>query len=249
MITHTRFRTTGWVVTAGLVVVALAAPASTLATKGNPDHKVTICHRTDSQTNPYVQLTVDVASVDGIAGNDHGQGDHLLEHQGDVWYPGHVKTPQWGDIIPSQFSDGTPDGLSSLNWTAAGQAIFNNGCSAVTTPNQPNGSASADPSTSPSQSVQSQDPSSSPSGTATPFDPSTSPAGQPSSSPSTQPTSTPVGHVLGATGAPQVTPPPTDVATTPRVTADIGWQLVLIAMAGVLGGLATLTPAVARKRR
>jgi hypothetical protein len=41
------------------------------ATKGDPEHKVTICHATASRTNPYVMITVDVASIVGDSG--HGR--------------------------------------------------------------------------------------------------------------------------------------------------------------------------------
>jgi len=105
-----------------------------LGTKPDPLHQVTICHRTNSVTNPYVIITVDEASVDGDNGNDNGQGDHLLEHLGPVWdantpYPPPHNGDQWGDIIPPFYSDGsTLTGYPSLNWDAAGQAIFENGC-------------------------------------------------------------------------------------------------------------------------
>jgi hypothetical protein len=106
------------------------------ATKPGEDelHKVTICHRTKSVTNPYVQNDVDEASVDGNNGNDNGKGDHLVEHTGAVWdantnYPTPHNGDQWGDIIPPFYDDGvTLTGYPSLNWDAAGQAIFYNGC-------------------------------------------------------------------------------------------------------------------------
>jgi hypothetical protein len=121
------------IVAIGVGVLGMFGAASASATQPAPNHKVTICHRTDSQTNPYVQITVDVASVDGNVGNDHGKGDHFAEHQGTVWFPGHAKEPKWGDIIPPCYSNGLPDSLPSLNWPS-GQSIFENGCKPVSPP-------------------------------------------------------------------------------------------------------------------
>jgi hypothetical protein len=63
------------------------------ATKGDPEHTVTICHATASKTNPYVMITVDVASIVG----DSGHGTSGV-NEGDIIpafdiagfsYPGH----------------------------------------------------------------------------------------------------------------------------------------------------------------
>ncbi|HEX5585675.1 MAG TPA: DUF5979 domain-containing protein [Acidimicrobiia bacterium] len=96
-------------------MVTLALGAGTLAAVGgtagagvDEDH-VTICHRTNSNKNPYVEISPDKSGVlDGHAG-----------HTGPVWNDtlkaDHTK---WGDIIPP-FDD-----FPGQNWDAAGQAIY-----------------------------------------------------------------------------------------------------------------------------
>jgi len=54
-----------------LAVFALAGPAGATPKNDSGAHKVTICHYTHSQTNPYVVITVDVAAFDGLGHNDH----------------------------------------------------------------------------------------------------------------------------------------------------------------------------------
>lgn len=103
----------------------------------NNEHKVTICHRTNSASNPYVKITVDEAAADGVAGNSGQEPDHFGEHKGPLASSEELakqlkKSKQkWGDIIPpvEPHHDG-------LNWTAEGQAIYRNGCNYVT-PEEP----------------------------------------------------------------------------------------------------------------
>ncbi len=78
----------GWVRrfgVASVIVGMLLAVVGLTATPASANHngqKYTICHRTNSNGNPYVQITVDEAAVDGAA---PGKGDHFLEHVGPVW--------------------------------------------------------------------------------------------------------------------------------------------------------------------
>lgn len=83
-----------------------------------PD-KVTVCHSTGSDSNPYISnqpaKSADVGGHDG--------------HDGPVWYEG--ITGDWGDIIPPfEYLEGTTTvQYSGKNWTSEGQAIWENGCS------------------------------------------------------------------------------------------------------------------------
>lgn len=96
----------------GVMAVAFLAPvafiANPVSASGGDDHKVTICHATSSQSNPYVLIRVDKSSINGV-----GRGDHYLEHG--------------RDIIPPLA--GVHGGL---NWNSAGITIYNNKCKPVT---------------------------------------------------------------------------------------------------------------------
>jgi hypothetical protein len=85
--------------------------------------KVTICHRTASYTNPYVEITVDVSAADGQAGNSGSEPDHYGEHQGPVFNSNLPKHTEWGDIIPA--IAGVHSGQNLGN---GGQAILDAGC-------------------------------------------------------------------------------------------------------------------------
>ncbi len=109
--------------TATAVGTASATPTST----PHGVQKIRICHSTDSQSNPYTNPNVDQDSADGYSGNDNGQGDHYLEHNGPVWYDG-IPNHSWGDIIPPVAADGEKPGHNGKNWNSQGQAIWNNQC-------------------------------------------------------------------------------------------------------------------------
>jgi hypothetical protein len=101
-----------------MVFTAQAAQAAPRAAK------VTICHRTNSETNPYRRITVSANAADGAGRNDHTSHDESYTDPDtvvhpvfdpDVSYPPSDK--DWGDIIPPV------RGGDGLNWVA-GQNIY-----------------------------------------------------------------------------------------------------------------------------
>ena len=127
----------GAVLAGSLLLAAVLVPVRAGATPTPPEHKVTICHRTDSVTNPYTVNTVDISSTDGSLGT--GSNDHT-HHLGalfdfaadpDVAYPPPHNGDQWGDIIPPyQYGDTPEESFPGMNWDTAGQAIWQAGCTA-----------------------------------------------------------------------------------------------------------------------
>ena len=120
------------------------------ATQPNPDHKVTLCHRTGSASNPYVEVTVDIAS------SGYVKGGHTGHNQ--------IGNGLGGDIIPAyQYvkKDGstftfTGKNLGTLIMGTTGLTILNNGCQLIDTSTpKPSASASATPSATPEPSTSS----------------------------------------------------------------------------------------------
>ena len=116
-------------------LIAFADPPVT-----TDEAKITICHRTDSATNPYVEITVAREAADGLAGNSGNEADHFGEHKGPLASSLEVAQDlkddkiEWGDIIPDVDDDGNAMPHSGLNWTSAGQAMWSAECAFVTPP-------------------------------------------------------------------------------------------------------------------
>lgn len=114
-------------ITAMVLFGLIAVPAFASGSQGGGHDPVTICHRTNSETNPYVVITVDDDAVDGKGG-----ADHFGRHTGPVFEPG-LKDQgiKWGDIIPPKTDNGKDLPHDGLNWTEEGRAIYDNGCKPV----------------------------------------------------------------------------------------------------------------------
>ena len=85
----------------------ISAVTTSFASQNHNDHKVTICHATGSNNNPYNKITVDDDAVDGQGNSDHNRSGH---QNGE-------------DIIPPGYWD-----FNGRNWTTEGQAIYRNDC-------------------------------------------------------------------------------------------------------------------------
>lgn len=173
------------------VVAACAVPLSVSAQRR--EDRIRICHATDSHTNPYTNPDVDPDAVDGDDGNDNGQGDHYLTHNGPVWFEG-IADHSWGDIIPP-----IENVHQGKNWTEEGQRVHGNGCS-FRFEQEPTPTPEATPSATPT-ATPSATPTQDPTPTPTPGDPGNGGGGSPTggSSSSTPSTPAPQGEVLGAT--------------------------------------------------
>jgi hypothetical protein len=117
----------GFVSTFGAILAMTGGGVLVASATQPPNHRVTICHATGADSNPYVVLTPDIASAGFLQGGHDG-------HTGPIWVSGDQSAHQkWGDIIPPyQYvrADGTTFVFAGLNWTAQGQAIWDDGCAA-----------------------------------------------------------------------------------------------------------------------
>lgn len=112
---------------AGCVVPGGSPSPTPTPSPTDHDKKITICHATGSETNPFVVITIALQGLNG-----HANANHQLSE----------------DIIPPNSGTIVPNGQ---NWTAEGQATFNNGCVPVTLP--PTGPPTVPPTVPPSGAV------------------------------------------------------------------------------------------------
>lgn len=196
------------------------------------DGKVTLCHRTRSKTNPYVEITVDKNAVlNQKKGKEEGHGIHT----GPIF-----PDAGWGDIIPA-FDD-----YPGMNWPA-GRDILESGCNVddgldkpvsqvilcakpvpAPTPGTPVVETceapitEPTPSASPSGSESSPAPSSSPSGSVASPAPSSSPSRPAPTSSTPAPSASPSPSTPTATATPtpstSSTPSPEPSVATPEPT-------------------------------
>lgn len=87
-----------------LGVTGLALLGATAPVTASPPEKVTLCHATGSEKNPYVPVTIDLHGLNGHANSNH-------QHQ--------------EDIIPKNGGKVMPEGQ---NLQAKGQGALNNNC-------------------------------------------------------------------------------------------------------------------------
>ena len=89
---------------------ALAAIPAVLAAGQANDEQVTICHATNSETNPYVKNTPAIANNGDLQGGHLGHGDDII--------PPYTYTDENGD----------QQEFLGQNWGVAGQAIWQKDC-------------------------------------------------------------------------------------------------------------------------
>jgi hypothetical protein len=200
--------------------VAMASHDDRLVIQGPPDNKVTICHSTGADTNPYIVNTPNISSEGFVEG---GHADHT----GPIWTPG---AEAWGDIIPAYYYEPADFHYDGLNWTAEGRAIWNNDCNTPTPTPTPTATPTPTPTPTPTAT-----PTPTPTGTPTPTPvptptPTPTPEGHPTPTPPATPTPAP-------TPTPAATPPDTAAAPPSSAPAN-GWAAGTILLVLVLGGAA-----------
>jgi hypothetical protein len=106
--TGRRARITAILAAVPFAAIAALGVGSSASASPPPDHKVTYCHATHSETNPFVVITTDELAV----------------------VRGHQNHQDFEDVIPP-FDWALPNSSGSfagLNWGPGSQAFIDNGC-------------------------------------------------------------------------------------------------------------------------
>ena len=218
-------RKVGWLSVASMLALAMLAPAAAPALAAG--QSVTICHGTGSNSNPYVTESPSVQSNGATEGQLTGGHSN---HTGPLWFDG--TQDDWGDIIPPYYYPATNFFFLGLNWTVAGQAIFNNGCATPTTTTTTTGTSTTTSST-----------------TSTSTTSTTTGSTTTSTSTTTSSTTTPSQGVLAETDVPTVSLPPTDGFSGSSTPSSESWRMLLIVAAALLASVMVMAPTRAASRR
>lgn len=201
------------------------ALTTTTSTPEVETKKIAYCHRTHSSTNPYVFLDT---SLQAFYNSGH------IDHLGPV-FPQAGPGGFWGDIVPP--NKYAPEGM---NWTAAGQAIFNNGCQLPTEPPAPTQTPTDPPTETPTETP-APTPTETPSETPTPTETPSEPAPETPPTPSETPTTAPGTGTQSPTVTPSNTPAPATTPATDELVYTGANDSSLLAAGGaalLLGGVA-----------
>lgn len=222
MIRHVLLGTAMMLATAGLPAVSLYATSGKMSgfdMKEALTSKVTLCHATNSATNPYVKITVSIDAAGTF--KDNGKGDHA-QHTGPIATSETVAASlkgqhvSWGDIIPAGPYN------TSVNWTSEGQVILNNDCH-FPVPTQPEHTPCPTPDHKPAP-------------TPAPVTPQT--PGKGDTTPPVQP-QTPASVAVATTATKTTQPAATPAAALPYTASDHTFAYTLIA-----AGLATIVTGI-----
>jgi len=207
------------IIAAMLLVFAFAGP--TLATKPDPDHKVSICHRTASDSNPYTFISIDEAALDTHL--DNGDG-----HPGKEWK-----------------SDGTFRGVTH----EAGDVKFDYEAEVSSDCDDfppPTDEPTATPTPAPTETP-TPEPTATPTPEATPTPtPEATPTPTPSEEPSATPTPTPVPTATPTRepgiGGGNVEPPPTDTIDSSSTQTSPAGLLAMLFLGAIAFSAMVLRP-------
>jgi hypothetical protein len=229
MTRSSKFKAMGWLAAAGLLGAALVAPATAFAVAGGNPPSVE-CEGHD------FYLKIDNVGEGGVSAGDYTDGTANVETNWDgqtitisnvtdggqsfAWASTEVVSHVVSKEGDSEFANDS--GLPGTSGSVVGQ--IQQGLSHVTFCGD-----AAEPEVTPT--------------------PTPTAAATPTPTPAATPTATPEpeGSVEAETGTPEVTPPPTDSLSSGTPSSD-GWQIVLLAMAAVLGTALVLAPAKRSRR-